>query len=459
MPELLLVGESLITMDPSRRIVRDGGVLVRDGVIAEIGKAAELRLTHPDAEVLGDARSVVHPGILNGHLHLTVDRLLRSAIPDDLPPGDSIFAWAVPAHAHVTADDDEVSALLAGCDALRNGVTTVLDAGTVAHVGSVANALTTLGLHGFVGTWGWDADGVPFGGTPAEVLDRQRAVIDRWPSDDPMASVRGAVTMVGHDLVSDELLAAGVTLAAERSTLCTFHISPHGRDAESYLARTGVRPLVHFERIGALGPQVVLGHAVHLDDAEVDVVLRTGTVVASCPLAYLRLGQGFAPANRHVEIWRRGGRLLLGTDSENAGDSLDVLRAASVFAGLAKDVPMDPTAFGAHDVLELVTIKAAEALGVDRFTGSIEVGKRADLVVHDTANPAWQPMSPDPVLPLVWSAQGTTTRHVVTDGRIVVRDGRCTMVDEDELYERARIAGAGLARRAGLPVGARWPLV
>ena len=459
MSELLILGASVITMDPQRRIITDGAVYVRDGLIQAVGRANDLRASHPGIDVLGDSTTIVHPGLVNAHLHLTVDRLLRSAIPDDLPPGDSIFQWAVPAHAHVTPEDDEISALLAALDAQRNGVTTVLDAGTVAHTAAVAVALGTLGMRGFVGTWGWDADGVPFGGSPAEVLERQLEVVTRWSSHDRTALVRGAVTMVGHDLVSDDLLAAGVAMAADHGTVCTFHISPHGRDAESYLERTGVRPLVHFERIGALGRQVVLGHAVHLDDGELEAVLRTETAVASCPLAYLRLGQGFAPANRHTELWRRGGRLALGTDSENAGDSLDLLRVAATFAGLAKDVPMDPTAFGAHDVLELVTIGGAEVLGIADLVGSIEVGKRADLVVHRTDQPSWQPVSPDPVLPLVWSAQGTTTHHVVTDGRVVVRDGRSTLVDEIELFQRATTAGRALAERAGLPIGAKWPLV
>lgn len=459
MSGLLIVGASVITMDPARRIIRDGGVAVRDGVITDVGTASALRDEHPDLEVIGDGTGVVHPGLVNAHLHLTVDRLLRSAIPDDLAPGDSIFQWAVPAHAHATYDDDETSALLAVLDAQRNGVTTMLDAGTVAHPAAVAAAFGALGARGFVGTWGWDAEGVPFGGTVSEVLERQRAVLARWPSVNRTALVRGAVTMVGHDLVSDELLSAGVALAGEHDTLCTFHISPHDRDATSYLARTGVRPLVHFERIGALGPHVVLGHAVHLSSEELEIAIRTRTAIATCPLAYLRLGQGFVPANRHVEFWRRSGRLALGTDSENAGDSLDLLRVAATFCGLAKDVPMDPTCFGAHDVLELVTIKGAAALGIDDLVGSIEVGKRADLVVHRTDQPSWQPMSPDPVLPLIWSAQGATTQHVVVDGLVVVRDGRSTLVDEQELFDRATDAGRSLARRAGLPVGSKWPLV
>lgn len=456
--DMLLLGESIVTMDASRRIVRDGAVLVRDGVIAEVGKASELRPRHPDAELLGSPTSIVHPGLVDTHLHLTVDRLLRSAIPDELPPGDSIFAWAVPAHGEVTADDDEVSALLGLLDAQRNGITTILEAGTVANPASVASAMGAMGMRGFIGTWGWDADGVPFGGSIPEVLDRQREVLSRWPGGGD-SLVRGAVTMVGHDLVSDELLAAAVSLAADGSTICTFHISPHDRDAASYLDRVGSRPLVHFERIGALGRHVVLGHAVHLDDAELAAALRTGTAIASCPLAYLRLGQGFAPANRHTEFFLQGGRLALGTDSENAGDSLDLLRVAGTFAGLAKDVASDPTRFGAHDALELATIRGAEVLGLADTIGSIEVGKRADLVVHRTDHPSWQPISPDPVLPLVWSAQGSTVHDVVIDGRVVVRDGHSTTLDEAELYTRAANAGRRLAQRAGLPVGSRWPIV
>ena len=205
--------------------------------------------------------------------------------------------------------------------------------------------------------------------------------------------------------MSDELVGGASALARARGTGLTFHLSPSASDAAAYLARTGRRPLVHLDDLGVLGPHVLVAHAVHLDDAEVDALLRSGTAVAACPWAYLRLGQGVTGAGRHAELVRRGGRVALGCDSENAGDLVDPLRAAALFAGLAKDTRVDPTWFGAHDALELLTVRGAEAVGLGEVVGTIEPGRRADLVVHGRG-PAWIPPGHDPVLQLVWASDG-----------------------------------------------------
>jgi 5-methylthioadenosine/S-adenosylhomocysteine deaminase len=212
------------------------------------------------------------------------------------------------------------------------------------------------------------------------------------------------------------------------------------------------------EQLGALGPHVLVAHAVHLDDEEVDVLLRTATAVAACPWAYLRLGQGVTTAGRHAELATRGGRLALGCDSENAGDLVDPLRAAALFAGLAKDGRADPTWFGAHEALGLLTTRGADAVGLGGVVGTIEVGRRADLVVHG-GGPNWVPSGHDPVLQLVWGSDGRSVRDVVIDGRVVVRDHRCVTVDVDALASEAAVAGRRLLQRAGLAPAPRWPLV
>ena len=199
---------------------------------------------------------------------------------------------------------------------------------------------------------------------------------------------------------------------------------------------------------------MLLAHAVHLDDEEVAVVLDRHVGIAYCPWAYLRLGQGVARAGRHAEIVAAGGRVALGCDAENAGDHVDVLRAAAAAAGIALDAGREP--FGAHTALELATIRGAEAIGMGHEIGSLEPGKRADVVLVDTTAPNWVPRSPDPVLQLVWASDGRDVRHVVASGRIVVRDGRCTTVDvgalADEAQSRQRrlLATAGLDPRPGL---------
>ena len=207
-----------------------------------------------------------------------------------------------------------------------------------------------------------------------------------------------------------------------------------------------------------LGRHLLLAHAVHLDDEEVGLVADTGTAVASCPWAYLRLGQGITRELRHLDLWRRGGRLALGCDAENAGDAVDGLRAAALLAGLAKDVPVDPTGFGAHDAFELLTLAGAEAIGMGGRIGSLEPGKQADIVVHDRRGPSWAPHSADPVLQLVWGSDGRSVRDVWVAGEQVVADRRPTRVDLDELAAEAATAGPDLLERAGVTPRPRWPV-
>lgn len=210
--------------------------------------------------------------------------------------------------------------------------------------------------------------------------------------------------------------------------------------------------------LGVLGPDVAVAHGVHIDEAEIEVILDSRTAIVSCPWAYLRLGQGMSREFRHLDLWKRDGRLALGCDSENAGDMVDGLRTAALFAGLAKDTSVDPTVFGAHEVLELLTIRGAEALGIDDRLGSIEVGKQADLVVHDRSRIEWIPASADPVLQLVWGSDGRSVRDVYVAGELVVGEGRVVGVDIAELATEADDAGRALRDRAHIEVASRWPL-
>ena len=445
----------IVTMDAERTIITGGAVAVVDGKIAAVGKADDIRAQHPDAPERGSTDSLVVPGFVNAHQHLTADRLVASAIPDDLPPGAAIFEWIVPVHEHVNGGDDELAATLGLMEAAVNGITTTIDAGTVAHPDRVARAMATVGVRGAIGRWGSDADGLPQSAPALEVVDAQRDLIERYP---PGGLVEASVTLVGHDLMSDDLVMAASDLARSTERRLSFHISPTPDDAARYLERTGHPPLVHLDRLGVLGPNVLVGHAVHVNDAEVDALVRTGSAVASCPWAYLRLGQGMTERFSHLDLWRRGGRLALGCDTENAGDAVDGLRAAALFAGLAKDTAADPTEFGAHHAFELLTIAGAEAVGMADRIGSLEADKAADVVVIDRSGIQWLPPSPDPILQLVWAGGGRSVTDVLVDGRLVVADGRCATVDADSLRTEAREAAQRLIDRSGIRPRSRWPL-
>ncbi len=445
----------IVTMDAERTIVAGGAVAVTGNTIAAVGKADDIRQQFPDSPERGSPGSLVTPGFVNAHQHLTADRLVASAIPDDLPPGAAIFEWIVPVHEHVTGDDDELAATLGLIEAVTNGITTTIDAGTVAHPDRVAQAMAAVGVRGAIGRWGSDADGLPQSGPVDEVIDAQRDLLERYP---PGGLVDASVTLVGHDLMSDDLVVAAADLARPTGRRLSFHLSPTPNDAASYLERTGHRPLVHLDRLGVLGPNVLVGHAVHIDDAELEALVATGTAVASCPWAYLRLGQGLTERFAHLDLWRRDGRLALGCDTENAGDAIDGLRAAALFAGLAKDTSADPTAFGAHHAFELLTIAGAEAVGMADRIGSLEAGKAADIVVIDRSGIQWQPPSPDPILQLVWASGGRSVTDVLVDGHLVVADGRCTTVDVDSRQAEARLAARSLIERSGIQPRSLWPL-
>lgn len=440
-------------MDADRRVIDDGAVLIDADEITAVGPWSEVSALDHESTVHGSAADLVVPGYINGHQHLTGDRLIQSNIPDDLAPGAAIFEWVVPVHGEHSPADDELAATLTLTEAVSNGITSVFEAGTVAHPDRVAAAAERVGCRLTVGTWGWDVDDGPFAGSVDEVIDRQRAALDL--ARGPLVS--SWVSLVGHDLMSDELVTSAAALARERGVGLTFHMSPTTSDPTSYLDRTGTRPIVHLDELGVLGSHVAIAHAVHIDDEEVDALVTSEAAVVSCPWAYLRLGQGVTREFRHLDLWRQGGRLALGCDAENASDMVDGVRTAALFAGLAKDVPVDPTEFGAHEALELLTIRGAEALGVSDRLGSIEPGKQADVVVHDRSHVEWIPPSPDPVLQLIWGSDGRSVRDVWIAGRRIIEEQRVVAVDLPALADEAARAGRDLRRRSGIPSTARWP--
>ncbi len=451
-PADLILRGTVVTMNTQREVIDDGAVAIAGNRIVGVGSRADVTADFPETTVAGRADDLVVPGYVNAHQHLTADRLVQSSIPDDLPPGESIFEWAVPTHAALTPDDDELTATLTLAEGLTNGITTTVEAGTVAHPSRVAAGARAIGARITLGMWGWDVEDGPFAAPPDEVIARQESLL----AEDHGALITAWVTLVGHDLMSDALLTKASALARRETTGLTFHLSPTTGDVDAYLARTGRRPIEHLADLGVLGPEVLIAHGVHLSDSEVELITDSGTAVAACPWAYLRLGQGTSREFRHLDLWNRGGRLALGCDAENAGDAVDGLRAAALFAGLAKDVPVDPTRFGAHEAFELLTIRGAEAIGMADQIGSIEVGKQADLVVHDRTGPSWYPHAEDVVLQLVWGSDGRSVRDVWVAGEQVVADNRPTRVDLGELAPVAAEARRSLLDRAGVTPRPKW---
>ena len=248
-----------------------------------------------------------------------------------------------------------------------------------------------------------------------------------WAFTQSYASNWHPLTWLSHML---DFEIYGLDPLGHHLTNLTFHLSPHAGEVSQYLEKTGMRPINHLSELGVLGSHVLIGHAVHLNDSELETLLHSKTAIASCPWAYLKLGQGVTKFGRHPEFLSKGGRLSLGCDTENAGDNKDLLSTARLFSGLIQEANLKLDKPASHYALELITISGAEALGLKEEIGSLETGKRADVVLIDTSGPSWQPSAPDPVMQLIWGANSSDIDSVVAQGKIIVENKKCKTLDE-----------------------------
>ncbi|MFE9500621.1 amidohydrolase family protein [Streptomyces collinus] len=448
--DLLVTGaDAVVTMDHQRRVLTETAIAIHDGRIIDVGPNGQLRAAYPDAEELDARGGVITPGLINAHQHLTGDRLARCTIPDRLHPEEAITQWAIPLHACQEPDDEELAATLACLEAVRNGVTTIIEAGTVATPDRVAAAVRAVGIRAGLGIWSWDPPQGLHAAPTQQVLERLADHLEQYP---PGGQIEGWVTLIGHHQVSDALLQGAVNLARSHGAQMTLHISSSDRDPAAYLERHGARPIVHFSRLGILGPHLLLAHALHIDQRETDLLLDTHTAVSMSPWAYLRLGQDAVHLARHSQFVTHGGRAALGCDSENAGDQVDILRTAALFAAFlpTENPACEDFPSRARLAFELATIRGAQAIGREADLGSLEPGKQADLVIFDTRHPSWIPRGADPYLQLVWGTDGRSVRDVIVAGRPVVRIGRCTRIDEYALAVQAQHRAPALLHRTGV---------
>lgn len=262
--------------------------------------------------------------------------------------------------------------------------------------------------------------------------------------------------LVGHTTCSDELWRAAREVASERGTGLNFHMSPAAMDPDGFLEEFGRRPIEHLERLGVLADDTVLVHCVHVDDNEVAILGRRRCHVAHCPTTALKVAYGVTQIGKIPEMMEAGVNVCLGTDGNNASNYSDLMRAAYLAAGLFKDARRDPTLIPSTTAFEMVTIGGARALLADDEIGSLEPGKRADLVLHDRERPEWTPLH-DVANQLVWSADGRGVHTVLVDGRVVVEDYHLMTVDEGRLYRDAQVAGDAIVARSGLTPNRRWP--
>lgn len=442
MKRLLVRGGTVVTVDAKRRVLA-ADVLVEDGRIVRLSG----RVARPPAgtEILDATGAVVLPGFVQTHVHLC--QVLMRGMADDLALLEWLRRRIWPLEAAHDARSLTASAELGVAELVRGGTTTILDMGTVRHHDVVFEVLEATGLRALSGKTMMDEGrGLPEGlreTTRASLAESER-LHARWHG--------AAGGRLGYAFAprfslscSDGLLADVAALAAERGALVHTHAAENLEERRLVRRAKGRSDVAHLERLGISGPRAVLAHGVHLTDAEMRRMGRLGTRVTHCPSANLKLGSGVA---RVPEMLAAGIEVGLGADGAPCNNNLDALREARLASLLAK-ARVGPEVLPAPLVLELLTIRGARVLGLDREIGSLEVGKRADLVVVSTEGLHARPAL-DPVATIAYASVAADVRHVVCDGRVLLRAGEHQTIDAARVASTAPAEARRLAGRAGI---------
>jgi cytosine/adenosine deaminase-related metal-dependent hydrolase len=234
-------------------------------------------------------------------------------------------------------------------------------------------------------------------------------------------------------------------------------MSPAQLDPDGFIAEFGQRPMAHLAEIGVLDKNVAITHCVRIDDAEMMLMAQAGVSVAHCPTTALKVSYGITQVGKFPEMVQNGINVSIGTDGNNASNYSDLMRATYLVAGLFKDARVDPQMFPAEKAFEMATLSGAKTMMMEDQIGSLEVGKKADIVLHDTDRPEWRPLL-NVMNQLVWSADGRGVHTVIIDGQIVVENGHCTTIDEEHLWATAQQMGESITARSGLPDKAKYPV-
>ena len=446
----------VVTLDPQRRIIADGSVLIERGRISRIGKAAEL--AGATAERVIDARHlVVTPGFVNGHMHISYAHAVRGIFPDDVgSPLDSVFKLQMA----MSEEEEHLTSLLGIVELVKNGTVCFVDPGSTKFPDACLQAYEDAGIRVILGDCVTDREApFPLPRYPAaEAIQRTAAFLGKWHGR-LGGRIRAWAMPFSADTCSADLLRPLKRLADEHRTSLTLHHNSGDKARQDYRARHGLRPTEYLESIGVMGPNVVLAHVLGIDDAEIDCMARTGTAAAMCPITAAKGGRGVREHGRLPELVAKGVKVALGCDSPNNSNHLDIVRALNMAAIQYKDARQDMRQIPAEAALELATLSGARALGVGDEIGSLEPGKKADLVLFDTQRPEWQALF-NPINNLVYNADGRSVHTVIIDGRMVLDAYRQTFVDEPRLYARVQEIGERLLARTGVSFPrSRWPIV
>ncbi|MGD8985725.1 MAG: amidohydrolase [Desulfobacteraceae bacterium] len=422
--DLLIKNGTILTMDTQNAIIKDGVLGIKGDTISYIGSGDGKEFQ--GKRTIDAKGGLILPGLINGHTHAAMT--LFRGLADDLPLMEWLNNYIFPAESRMDADFVYSGTLLACAEMIMSGTTTFCD--MYLFEDEVARAAKEAGMRSLVGEVLYDFDSPNYG--PMENgLKYTEDLINKWQGD-PLVSI--AVEPHSLFTCSPELLSRCNELALKCNVPLIIHVAETRSEIDEVKKRYGKGPVEHLKSLRLLGPQLIADHCVHLGEEDIKMFAENDVKVIHNPESNMKLASGIAPV---PDMLKSNVTVGLGTDGCASNNNLDLFAEMDMAAKLHKISTMDTTVMDAVTVMRMATIEGAKALGMGEITGSLEKGKKADVIILDTKKPHLTPMY-NPFSHLVYSARGNDVTHCIINGQLLMEDRKLLGIDLYEIMEKAR---------------------
>jgi 5-methylthioadenosine/S-adenosylhomocysteine deaminase len=426
--DLLILGGTVVTMDSLRAVLDDGAVAVRGDSIVAVGPRAQVEAKYQAAQTLDAAGKLVLPGFVNGHTH--VPMTLFRGLHDDVTLNEWLYKYIFPAEAK-TVNEEFVrwGTRLAAAEQIRSGVTTFAD--MYYFEDAVAEETKAAGMRGVLGETFIDFP-APDNKSETEMLVYTEKFLKKWQGD-PL--IHPATAPHSIYTCSRKTLQDAAALARKYHAPILIHTAEMRKEWDDSLKQNGMSPVQYLEKIGILGPDVISAHCIFVDETDRRTLALRGVGCVHNPSSNMMIASGVSPV---PEMRAAGVAVGLGTDGPaGSNNDLDLMEEMDLAAKLAKITKMSPLALNAKAVVEMATIDGARALHMEKEIGSLEVGKKADLILIGLDAPNAVPMY-ELYAQLAYALKASDVQTVVIGGRIVMRDRKLLTINEQETIAKAR---------------------
>jgi len=429
--DLLIKNALLVTMDKKRRILKNHSIAIDDTKIVEIKEKIK-----GEAETTIDAKgNLVMPGLINAHTHLAMTLFRGTA--DDV----SLMQWLQeeiwPIENNLTGENVRAGSLLGILEMIKSGTTCFND--MYWHLDETARCVEESGIRAVLSTPLLDVMGPEQG---QKLLKEAENSIKKYKHHERIVPFLGPHAPY---TCSEELLLKTKDLAKRHDTRIHSHVSETKEEVENSKKDKGARPFEYLDRIGFLDKDVIAAHSVWVSKSEIDIIKDKKTKICHNPISNMKLGSGVAPIPEYLE---KGVTVSLGTDGAASNNNMDMFEDIKTCALLHKSHNSNASVVPAMNTLEFATINGAKALGMEDEIGSIETGKKADIILLDTNAANMVPMT-NPISHLVYSAQGNNVKTMIVNGKVIMKDRKIKTLDENWVIGFAREQAKDLFERSG----------